>query len=147
MNTLLKSIASGFAGAVALNVWHETIRRFVPEAPRADILGERSLQKIIRTVGKTPPSENDLYGPAMIGDLLSNTAYYSLIGVTKPDNALATGTVLGLAAGVGAVVLPGPWGLGEAPTNRTTATQVMTVGWYLLGGLVTAAVYKKANDL
>lgn len=147
-NTLLKSVASGLVGAVALNLWHETVRQFVPEAPRADILGERSLQKIIRASGNRPPAnEEELYIPAMLGDVLSNTAYYSLIGTAKPENAYAVGTALGLAAGIGAVVLPGPMGLGEAPTNRTTATQLMTVGWYLLGGLITAAAYRKANDL
>ena len=133
---------------MALNLWHETVRQFVPEAPRADILGKRSLKKIMRASGNRPPSDEEkLYGPAMLGDVLSNTAYYSLIGTANPKNAYALGTALGLAAGVGAVVLPGPMGLGEAPTNRTTATQLMTVGWYVLGGLVTAAVYKKANDL
>ncbi len=148
MNTLLKSVASGLVGAVALNLWHETVRQFVPEAPRADILGERSLKKIMRASGNQPPvDEEDLYIPAMLGDVLSNTAYYSLIGTVKPKNAYVIGTALGLAAGVGAVVLPGPIGLGEAPTNRTTATKLMTVGWYLLGGLVTAAAYQKANDL
>lgn len=147
MNTLLKSVASGLAGAVALNLWHETIRQFVPEAPRADILGERSLQKIMRAAGGSPPADEEkLYGPAIVGDVLSNTAYYSLIGTAKPEDAYAVGTALGLAAGVGAVVLPGPWGLGEAPTNRTTATKVMTVGWYLLGGLVTAAAFRKINE-
>ena len=144
MHTLLKSVVSGLAGAVALNLWYETVRQFVPEAPRADILGERSLQKIMRGIGNQPPAnEEKLYIPAMLGDVLSNTAYYSLIGTAKPQNAYAVGTALGLAAGVGAVVLPGPIGLGEAPTNRTMATKLMTVGWYLLGGLVTAVAYKK----
>lgn len=147
MNTFLKSVVSGLAGAAALNLWHETIRRVVPEAPRADILGERSLQKIMRAVGKTPSAdEEDLYGPTMVADLLSNTAYYSLIGTARPEHAYPVGAALGLAAGVGALVLPGPWGLGKAPTNRTTATQVMTVGWYLLGGLVTAAVYTRLAE-
>jgi hypothetical protein len=49
---------------------------------------------------------------------------------------------LGLAAGLGAVFLPGPLGLGSAPSNRTTQTQAMTVGWYLLGGLAAGLAYQ-----
>ena len=38
--------------------------------------------------------------------------------------------------------MPGPLGLGHAPSNRTVSTQVMTVGWYVLGGLTAAAAYR-----
>ena len=55
-------------------------------------------------------------------------------------HALARGLALGSLAGVGSVLLPGPLGLGEAPTNRTPQTQAMTVAWYTLGGLVAGAV-------
>jgi hypothetical protein len=37
-------------------------------------------------------------------------------------------------------VLPGPLGLGEAPSNRTPQTQLMTVAWYTAGGLVAGVV-------
>ncbi len=79
---------------------------------------------------------------ALAGDIVSNALYYSLIGVAKPDNALLTGAALGTVAGVGGVLLPGPMGLGEAPTTRTPATVTMTIGWYLTGGLVTAAAFR-----
>ncbi|WP_317172766.1 hypothetical protein [Hymenobacter sp. HDW8] len=74
----------------------------------------------------------------MAGDLLSNGLYYSLVGTGK--NAWQRGLVLGLAAGIGGVVLPGPMGLGEAPSNRTPQTKLMTVAWYLIGGLAAAGV-------
>jgi hypothetical protein len=48
-----------------------------------------------------------------------------------------------MLAGVGAVVLPGPLGLGRQPTNRARATQVMTVLWYLAGGLAAAAAARR----
>ena len=50
------------------------------------------------------------------------------------------GVLLGLVAGVTAVVLPKPLGLPEEPSNKTLGTQLMTVGLYLTGGLVAAAV-------
>jgi hypothetical protein len=46
--------------------------------------------------------------------------------------------MLGISAGLGTVALPGPLGLGKEPSNRTTATRVMTELWYLVGGLVAA---------
>jgi hypothetical protein len=64
------------------------------------------------------------------------------VGVGRPQGALLRGAALGLAAGLGAVFLPGPLGLGEAPSNRTPATTAMTIGWYLIGGLAAALAYR-----
>ncbi len=141
-DTLTQSLISGLAGAVALNVLHETVRQFVPTAPRADILGMRSIAKGFEKAGEQPPTEEKLYPLAMVGDVVSNALYYSLSGVNAKQ-PIATGAILGVLAGVGAVTLPGPMGLGEAPTTRTPATVVMTVGWYLFGGLVTGVVLKQ----
>ncbi len=139
--TILQSLGSGLIGACVLTALHETARRFIPEAPRADILGMRAISKIMESVDEEPPADDELHDWALGGDVLSNTLYYSLIGLAKPKNALLAGTALGLAAGAGAVGLPGPMGLGTAPSSRTTATAIMTVGWYLVGGLVTAVAY------
>lgn len=139
---LTQSLLSGLAGAVALNILHETVRQFVPAAPRADVLGMRSITKGFRKAGEQPPTGNTLYGLAMLGDVTSNALYYSLVGVSLRQ-PLLTGAVLGALAGVGAVTLPGPMGLGEAPTKRTEATVAMTIGWYLFGGLVAGAVYRR----
>jgi len=141
---LTQALGSGLAGALALNVLHETVRQFVPNAPRADVLGMRSIQKGYRKAGEQPPTGNALYSQAMLGDVISNALYYSLAGLSDKQPVVAGG-VLGLLAGVGAVTLPGPMGLGEAPTNRTSATVAMTVGWYLFGGLVTGVVLDRWN--
>ena len=138
-NRLLAALGSGLAGAVALNVLHETVRQFVTKAPRADILGKRNIIKGYQKAGETPPTGTSLYVQAMAGDVMANALYYSLTGL-NPKQPLLTGAALGVLAGVGGVTLPGPLGLGEAPTARTTATVVMTLGWYLFGGLVTGTV-------
>ncbi|MFD2719153.1 hypothetical protein ACFST9_10525 [Hymenobacter monticola] len=136
---LLRSLAAGFAGAVALTAIHETVRRLRPEdAPRMDVLGMRGLRKLLGKANAPQPDDDTLFNLTMAGDVLSNGLYYSLVGSGK--HAVRRGLLLGVAAGVGGVVLPGPLGLGEGPSNRTPQTQAMTVAWYTAGGLVAGAV-------
>ena len=136
---LLPSLAAGFAGAVALTALHETARRLRPaDAPRMDVLGMRGLRKLLGKADAPQPDDDTLFDLTMAGDILSNGLYYTLVGSGK--HAVARGLALGALAGVGGVLLPGPLGLGEAPTNRTPQTQAMTVAWYTVGGLVAGAV-------
>lgn len=135
----LSALLSGTVGATTLTLLHETVRRVVPNAPRADILGMRVLEAGLRGMGKTPPDDERLHRWALLGDLVGNSVYYSLAGAGSARHPWRRGAVLGLLAGFGAVALPGPLGLGSQPTNRTSATQAMTVIWYLIGGLAAAA--------
>jgi hypothetical protein len=142
---LSKALVGGLAGAVALTIAHETLRRFVPEAPRMDVLGMRAISKTMKKVGSQPPEGSALRAWAMAADVVSNSIYYSLAGAGK--DAWLRGSLLGAGAGAGAVLLPGPMGLGSDPSNRTNSTRAMTVGLYLLGGVVAAAVGSAlAND-
>ncbi len=135
---ILESLAGGLASACIVTLVHESLRRVVPDAPRMDILGMRAISKLMHKAGATPPDDKTLHDWAMVGDIISNGLYYSLAGANK--NAWLRGTVLGALAGVGAVTLPGPLGLGEGPSNRTPQTQAMAVGLYLMGGLAAAAI-------
>lgn len=129
------SFLSGLAGAIALNLLHESARRIVPNAPRVDLLGEQALTKLLRNLDETPPTGDRLYAATLAGDLLSNAIYYSAVGVGRPQNAVRNGVMLGFAAGLGAVGLPGPLGLSEAPSAQNPARAAMTIGWYVVGGL------------
>jgi hypothetical protein len=136
---LLPSLAAGFAGAVALTALHEVVRRLRPhDAPRMDVLGERGLRKILNLADLPQPDEGTAYTATMLGDIVSNGLYYTVVGSGK--HSLGRGLLLGVAAGVGGVLLPGPMGLGEAPSNRTPQTKAMTVAWYTVGGLVAGVV-------
>ena len=136
---LLPSLAAGFAGAVALTALHETVRRLRPDdAPRMDILGMRGLRKLLHKADAPQPDNDTLFDITMAGDVLSNGLYYTLVGSGR--HSVQRGLLLGLAAGMGGVVLPGPLGLGEAPSGRTSQTKLMTVAWYTAGGLVAGAV-------
>jgi hypothetical protein len=138
---LLPALAAGFSGALALTALHETVRHLRPQdAPRMDVLGERGLRKLLGLADAPQPDEATAYTATMAGDILSNGLYYTLVGSGK--HSLRRGLLLGLVAGVGGVVLPGPLGLGEGPSNRTPQTKAMTVAWYTAGGLVAGAVAK-----
>ena len=138
----ITNIAGGLAGAVALNILHESVRRIDHKSPRIDLVGEEALTKIIKSIGVEPPKGNKLYAATLAGDVVSNALYYSMIGVGKKNTLLLRGAAYGLAAGIGALALTKPMGLSDAPITKTTETKVLTVAWYLFGGLVTAFAIK-----
>lgn len=59
--------------------------------------------------------------PVMLGDLVSNTLLYSLVAAGGGTGAWVCEAALGLAAGIGAVVLPGPFGRSCRATIRHSA--------------------------
>lgn len=134
------ALEGGLAGAAALTLIHETIKRVVPNAPRMDLLGMNALAKGLRYINAKTPNERELYRWTLAGDLVSNALYYSVAGATTKSHPLVRGALLGLAAGAGAVLLPKPMGLNPRHSSRTTKTSLMTVGLYVAGGLVAAAV-------
>lgn len=138
-------LTSGLAGAAAVTAIHETIRRVFPSAPRMDLLGMQSISKLVNTVGGNAPSGNKLYAYSIAADLLSNALYYSLSGVGKKKNVFMNAAILGLLMGVGAVTLPKPLGLNENYSSRTVKTTAITVGLYVIGGVVTATLLHFIN--
>src|SRR4051812_17191037 len=113
-----RALLAGLAGALAVNLIHETVRRLRPrDAPRLDVLGMRALTRVFRTADANPPPAPQLHTLTLVADVLGNGLYYSLVGSGR--NAWWRGGALGLAAGTGGVLLPGPLGLGEKQSNRT----------------------------
>ncbi len=136
---LAQLVLRGFVGAVTVTVLNETARRLVPHAPRMEVIGERAVSQTMRALNLAPPNGRALYRWTMAGDLLSNTLYYSMVGSGTASRTWRRGTLLGVTAGIGAVMLPRPFGLGDQPDTHTPRTQVLTIAWYLAGGLAAAA--------
>lgn len=132
------STIGGMAGAIALTLINESIKKVRTDAPRLDLLGENALARLMNGNSFLPKTLGKFF--PLAGDLVSNTLFYALAKGKSSGNTLTRGALLGLAAGVGAITLPKPLGLKTEPTTRTTQTAVMTVAWYLIGGLVAAAV-------
>lgn len=133
---VLNSTIGGIAGALALNILHETARRIDPDAPRVDLVGEEALTKSVDSFGGDPPTGKALYNATLISDIVSNSMYYSLIGAGKPKHVVLRGIAYGAAAGLGALTLTKPLGLDDTPVTKTNKTKALTVAWYLFGGLV-----------
>src|SRR5579875_357756 len=129
----LKAFLGGIAGATVLTAIHQLVKNTNYKiAPRMDLLGMESILKLAKGTGAETPSGSKLYYLTLAADILSNAGYYSLSGIGK-KHTLIKGTVLGLAAGAGAVYLPGVLGLKKSHSNRTETTKLLAVAYYLTG--------------
>jgi hypothetical protein len=142
MKNLLINLAGGLAGAAVLTLLHETVRRLDADAPRVDLVGEEGVNKMLVNFNADPLKGDALYAATLSGDLLANSLYYSSIGQAKDDRLLLRGVMTGLTAGWAALSLTRKLDLDDAPVTRTRKTKALTVAYYLLGGITTAATIK-----
>ncbi len=133
------ALVVGAGGASALTLTHEVVRRMVPRAPRLDRLGGTALSRLLRAVGVAPPRGEALRGLALALDLVANAAWYAPVAAVRA-RPLRRGLALGLAAGLGAVVLTPMLGLPKRARGDTLETMAITVGLYTLGGLAAAGL-------
>lgn len=139
-------LGSGVAGALVLTGLHEAARRLLPHAPRMDVIGERALSRSLNALGRRSPRGSRLYRATLAGELFSNSLYYSMVGAAVRTRTLQTGLLIGLAAGLGAVLLPPYLGLGKSPGSKAPLTPLLTVAWYTAGGLAAAAAARLMDD-
>ncbi len=144
---LVRALIGGVFGAGVLTLLQQVACRYLPHAPRMDVIGMRALARLRHGLGaEVLYDQNRLYRAALVGDLLSNTLYYSLVGGRRGQHPFWRGSLLGLLAGVGAVMLPPRLGLRHPPGERTPATQIMTLALYLVGGLASAAAIRLVGE-
>ena len=140
------ALAGGLAGTLTVASLHEALKRVTHDAPRMDLLNIELIRKGFKSMNKEVPKKDELERLAVGGELLCDTAYYGLAGMGGKKGVWLRGALLGLVAGVTAVVLPRPLGLPEEPSNKTSATQLMTIGLYLMGGLATSAMTELVDN-
>ena len=138
----LPSLVAGFAGAAALTIAHQALHQFVKDAPRMDLLGEEALTKVADQADADIP-EDKLFEVTMAGDLLMNSLYYSNVGMGAPKHAILRGAVLGVAAGLGGVYVPGRLGLTKDYSAGTRKTSLLTIALYSFGGIMAGLVAQK----
>ena len=140
MNKQLTSAIGGLAGAATLTVLNETVKRIDHDATHLDLLGMNALAKVIKGGGLKKAVIGEPIQASMAGDLLSNSLYFGLANGSTKKQTLLRGSLLGLGAGIGAVSLARPLGLDERAAHASVKTKAMTIAWYVIGGLVAAAV-------
>ncbi|MEO5593303.1 MAG: hypothetical protein ABIR15_05910 [Chitinophagaceae bacterium] len=138
----IHKMIGGFTGALALNILHQAAARITTDAPRVDLVGEEALNKGLQAVGAHSLQGDQLFEATLAADIVSNSIYFSMIGNGENKNLLARGAGIGLAAGIGALTLTKPMGLDDSPVNKKRTTQLMTVAWYTIGGVVAALTMK-----
>jgi hypothetical protein len=138
-------LGSGLVGAASVTLLNYLGKRYLPRAPRLDIIGLRLMMAAFNKAGIEPPRAFPLKIIALIGDLISNSIFYGLVGLGKPRTAWLRGGALGLAIGIGAVALPGTLGMGNDTTARTPMSKAGTIAWYVLGGLLAALTFAASH--
>ncbi|KFC18935.1 hypothetical protein [Epilithonimonas lactis] len=134
---MYNKILAGLGGAIALNLLHEIVRHNFDNVPEVNKVGEEALNKSLETVDMKITDKDQLYAATLAGDVISNGIYYAATATSSFN------LVSGVAAGVGAVLLPEKMGLDDSPVAETTQKKVMTVGYYLFGAVVTKLIYDK----
>ena len=138
-------LGSGLVGAASVTLLHHLAKRYLPQAPRLDILGLQLARVAFDKARIDPPGGLPLKIVALIGGLVSNSLFYGLVGLGKPKTAWLRGGALGLAMGVGAVTLPSALGAGNETTARTPIVKARTIAWYVMGGLLAALTFAASH--
>jgi hypothetical protein len=141
---VMSSMAGGLAGALSVTMMQELLKRVDPSAPRIDLLRKQAAFKIADKMGNGSTTARTVNSMGMAGDIISNTLYFSLTAAAG-KRAIPIGSILGLSMGAGAIALPSKLGLNSYFTGGTRKRKLMTMGMYLVGGLVAAAVSRCLN--
>jgi hypothetical protein len=142
MTSIIRTLLAGAAGALTLTAVHEVGRRVSDRAPRMDILGMRAISRGLEAAGRRVPEDGALHRMALVGDVLSNSIYYALVGAGAARHPIRRGAVIGALAGVGALALPPRIGLGEPPASNDPVNKALTVAWYVIGGVAAGAAHR-----
>lgn len=136
---VISSMAGGLAGALSVTLMQEILKRVDPSAPRIDLLRKQAAFKIADRVSNGSTDARKVNSMGLAGDIISNTLYFSLTA-TGGKKAIPIGSLLGLGMGAGAIALPSKVGLNPYFSAGTRKRRWMTMGMYLIGGLVAASV-------
>ncbi len=139
-------IGSGLVGATSVALLNYLAGRFLPGAPRLDILGLQLATAAFKKLGIQPPSGFPAKAIALLGSLASNSMFYGLVGWGRPKTAWIRGGALGLAMGLGVLTLPAAFGIGKRETGRTPTAKGGTLIWYILGGILAALTFAASHE-
>jgi hypothetical protein len=111
-----------------------------------DLIGMRALRRMAPHLREPHVPSRNLRSAALVGDLVCNSLYYAAIPAPTRGATWARAAALGVAAGLGALLLPERMGLGPPPHSDRLSNQAMTIAWYTLGAAATAGVATALGD-
>lgn len=132
---IVDGLIGGLAGALGVTIAHELVKKWVPDAPRLDKLGEQGAAKLVEKATGERPKQKDMYAPALAADLVANALYYGF-AAANTKHPIRTAGALGITAGLGAVNLPSKMGLNGQHTAGSFQKKLITIGLYTLGGII-----------
>lgn len=136
-----KNIIGGLAGAIVLTLLNESLKNVNEDMPHIDLVGKEVVAKTAEYFGIDIENKESLANTALISDIISNTAYYSLINGENEELWLKAASA-GILAGLGTVKLTDKIGLNDKTVTKSFTTKALVVGYYLIGALTTAAVIR-----
>jgi hypothetical protein len=139
-------LGSGLVGAASVAVLNYLAGRLLPSAPRLDILGLQLATTAFNKLGIRPPTGLPAKAVALLGSLASNSIFYGLVGLGRPNTAWIRGGALGLAMGLGVLMLPAAFGVGKRETGRTPTAKAGALVWYILGGILAALTFAVSHE-
>ncbi|MET0223117.1 MAG: hypothetical protein ABW346_01910 [Terrimicrobium sp.] len=139
-------IGSGLVGATSVAALNYLAARYLPGAPRLDVLGLQLTTTAFKKLGIHPPGGLPAKVLALLGSLASNSMFYGLVGLGAPKTAWLRGGALGLAMGLGVLTLSPAFGVGKRETGRTPTTKAGTLIWYILGGILAALTFMASHE-
>jgi hypothetical protein len=139
------AITAGAIGTTAITLLHEGARQVIPNSPRVELMGMRGIQKYgLDPLGLTVPRPL-LYSLSIAFDLVHNSLGYAMaVGLAGNQNKKrlwTTAILYGLGTGIFTLTMPPLVKIGQQPTKNLKATSAMTIGMYILGGIITAAAF------
>lgn len=138
------NIIAGLGGAIVLTLLNESLKHVNGNMPRIDLVGEEAVQKTAAYFGMDVENEETLFGVSLVGDLISNTAYYSLINGSGNELWIKAASA-GVTAGIAAIKIPDKIGLNDNPVAKKNSTKLWTVSYYLIGAIATAGFLNIIN--
>ena len=139
-------IGSGLVGATSVAALNYLAARYLPGAPRLDVLGLQLTTTAFKKLGIHPPGGLPAKVLALLGSLASNSMFYGLVRLGAPKTAWLRGGALGLAMGLGVLTLSPAFGVGKRETGRTPTTKAGTLIWYILGGMLAALTFMASHE-
>lgn len=140
-------MVSGLVGAAAATGLNYLGQQLTSKAPRLDSLGREAVRKTSRNVAGTQPDESTVQATALSTDLISNSMFYSLVGVGRAKRPELRGLLAGAAAGAALVVIAPMLGFNKRNVGIGAKGKAMAVGHYALAGLAAGLAHRVQRRL